>query len=224
MSLARAENEKLVFAVLVDTSGSNYDHAEAIRQAAMELFHGLSANNQEGYLITFGMRASATSRPISASEAQKMLGALKFYGGTALFEAIKATCETRLARAANPSTPRRVILLLSDGDDNSSRATLGQVENIALTEGVSIFSFSVLSQDSPTVDHVLNQLTQATGGKNIMDRDMVRGAKSLVSTVNSQWVVDLATPTSTGSQLHLLAITTSQKDVRISAPSRIPLP
>ncbi len=113
LSLRQADSEKLVFAVLVDTSRSNYDHADAIRQAALQFFEGLSANDQQGYLITFDLAASATTKPIGASQAQKMLAALKFQGATALFEAIEATCETRLARAGNPSTPRRVVLLLS---------------------------------------------------------------------------------------------------------------
>jgi Mg-chelatase subunit ChlD len=225
MSLARADNENLAFAVLVDTSGSNYEHADAIRQAAVELFQGLSANNQEGYLITFDGRAFATSNPISAPQAQKMLAVVKFYGPTALFETIKATCETKLARAANPSTPRRIILLLSDGDDNDSHTTLAQAESVVQKEGVSIFSLSIPSQESSrTAHHVLNQLTQATGGTNITDKDLLRGAKSLVGAVNAQWVVELAAPPNSASQLHHLIITSSQKDVRISAPSQIALP
>lgn len=225
MSLRQADNEKLAFAVLLDTSGSNYDHADGIRKAALELFQGLSANNQEGYLITFNVDASATSKPISASQAQKMLAALTFSGGTALFETIKATCETRLARAANPSTPRRVILLLSDGDDNYSHTTLAQAENVVQKEGVSIFSLSIPSQESsPTAGYVLKQLAQASGGVNIIDKDLLRGAKSLVGAVNAQWAVDLATPPYTSLHLHPLKIKSFQKGVIVSAPSQIALP
>lgn len=225
MSLEQANDENLAFAVLVDTSGSNRDHADNIKDAALEIFQGLSANNQEGYLITFNFGASATSKPISASQAQKMLAVLRFSGGTALFETIKATCETRLARAANPSTPPRVILLLSDGDDNYSHTTLAQAMNVALKEGVSIFSLSIPSKESsPTAGQVLKQLSQATGGVNIIDKDLLQGAKSLVGAVDAQWKVDLATPPYTGLQLHPLKIRSLQEGVMISAPSQIALP
>jgi Mg-chelatase subunit ChlD len=225
MSLEQADHENLAFAVLLDTSGSNWDHADGLRKAALEFFQDLSANNQEGYLITFNVIASATSKPISASQAQKMLAALRFSGGTALFEAIKATCNTRLARTANPSTPRRVILLLSDGDDNYSHTTLAQAENVAQQEGVSIFSLSIPSQESsPTAGYVLKQLAHATGGVNIIDKDLLRGAKSLVGAVNAQWELGLATPPYTTLQLHPLKITSFQEGVIVSAPSQIALP
>lgn len=224
LSLQRAENEKLVFAVLVDTSGSNYDHADAIRKAALELFQGLSDSNQEGYLVTFGVSASATTKSIRAARVQQMLAALKFYGGTALYETIKATCETRLSRAANPLASRRVILLLSDGDDNYSRATLAQAEGAAQTEGVSVFSLSIPSDDSPGAGHVLKQLTQATGGRIALDKDLVRSARSLVGLVRAQWAVDLAVPPHIDPKLHTLTITSSEKDIVVFAPTQVSLP
>ena len=139
-SVRSAKSDKLLFAVLVDASTSDTKQSNSIRESANRLFDRLSAGESQGYLVFFDVTARMSRRPLLPSEAREALAGLKFGGASAIFDAIAKTCATILSKRANPNPPRRIILLLSDGDDNQSHTYLQEAVQSAEKEGVSVFA------------------------------------------------------------------------------------
>ncbi|MGC1370672.1 MAG: hypothetical protein WA824_00915, partial [Candidatus Sulfotelmatobacter sp.] len=103
-----ALDEPLLFAVLVDVSGSDAAAANSVKEAAFQLFQHLAGAENQGYLVLFNQKVAVSRDPISASQAKKALGSVIFKGGTAVYDAIDPTCKQKLSRSGNPAKPRRV--------------------------------------------------------------------------------------------------------------------
>jgi VWFA-related protein len=230
-ALRSAKDDKLIFAVMVDVSASGAPRSQAIKDAAMRLFDGLSAQGGEGYIVVFSTSTGMSQHPILPSQARSSLDAITFNGGTALLDAVIQTSTTVLSRSANPATPRRAIFLLSDGDDNYSHATLTDAESAAQREGIAIFSLADPAQsregDSTAGqrgEDVLRSLSKETGGQGVFIHPLSDGASQLLQLMDHQWALDFIPPQSSGPRLHPLSIKSSQKGLEISAPTHIPLP
>jgi VWFA-related protein len=221
--LRAARSDALLFAVLVDTSNSNAAGAAMIRRAALQLFQSLSINGNRGYLVLFDVSVAISTQPLQVSQVQSVLDAAKFSGGTAVYDAIEQTCIQKLSRSGNPDAPRRVILLISDGEDNQSHVNRTAAEETAEKEGVAVFS--LITQSSlvgPRGEQFMKEVSQDTGGWAIADgRKPTDGVAPLLRAIEDQWVLSFVPAQSLDPKLHSLGIKTSQKDIHISAPAHI---
>jgi Mg-chelatase subunit ChlD len=222
-SLRSLKDEPLVFTLLIDASTSEGRDAESIRNAAKSIFQSLSNGGNKGYIGVFDVALRLSNRPLQNSEAQRALDGFKFGGATALYDAIGQTCTRALSRSGNPSAPRRLIILLSDGDDNQSHLQPAKAEEVADEQGVAIFSLTTES-DATKGGHFLRELANTTGGKVISSRKLEDGVTPLLNAIDNQWEVDLTIPENLDKKPHSLAIEDSQKGVRVSAPVHILLP
>ena len=89
-------------------------------------------------------------------------------GGTALWDAVKFAAE-KLGNRAEPRPVARVLVVVSDGDDNSSSATLKEAIGSALTGQVAVYTVSTRdlvdeSQGALLGDRALHTLSELTGG------------------------------------------------------------
>jgi VWFA-related protein len=93
------------------------------------------------------------------------LSALHSGGDTALFDAVVQVCE-KLAGGEGESPVARVLVVLSDGVDNSSKTTLDEAIECAQKRDITIYSVS--TNDSWLVqpgDAIMNRLGVETGGR-----------------------------------------------------------
>ena len=222
-SVRSVNDDPLLFAIVVDKSKSDVSRADSIKAAALELFQGLATGQNQGYLVMFNDEVATTQAPVSVAQAKKALDSAAFTGGTAVYDAIEITCRQRLSRSAN--TSRRVIFLISDGDDNASRVTRKEAEQSALEEGVSVFSVMTNpTGTNPTNgldgQQVLKEISQKTGGF-ATDADLRKAVSLLLTTMKAQWAVSLVSTQSADRKLHSIEIKCGQKDVRISAPTSV---
>jgi VWFA-related protein len=214
-----AKDDPLLFAVLVDVSKSDAASANSIKEAAFQLFQGLASAPNQGYLVLFNHRVAMSQVPLSVSQAKKALDVAIFDGGTAVYDAIEQTCKQKLGRAANPARSRRVIVLISDGEDNSSYVTHMKAEQAALEEGVSVFSVVTKGpMGGPHGEKFLNEISQRTGGL-ATDDDLKQAVPVSLAAIEAQWSVTVVPTRSADRKLHSMQIKCGQKDVRISAPS-----
>jgi Ca-activated chloride channel homolog len=221
-TLRAAKSDVLLFAVVVDTSRSDAGAAAFIKKAAFQLFQGLSTGGNQGYLVLFNASVATSSQPLQVSQAQSVLDAAKFGGGTAVYDAIEQTCIQKLSRSGNPDTPRRVILLISDGEDNLSHVTHTAAEETAEQEGVAVFSLITESSlAGPQGEHFMKEVSQDTGGRAISVKNPTDGVAPLLTAIEEQWALSFVPAQSLDQKLHSLGIKTSQKDIRISAPTHI---
>jgi Mg-chelatase subunit ChlD len=155
------------------------------------------------------------------SDVQKALDSAMFDGGTAVYDAIEQTCKQKLSRSGNPANARRVILLISDGEDNQSHVTHIKAEETALEEGVSVFSIVTRGpMGGPRGASFMKEVSQRTGGF-VTDKDLKRAVPILLAAIQAQWAVTVVPTTSPDRRLHSMHIKYAQKDVRISAPSEL---
>jgi VWFA-related protein len=86
-------------------------------------------------------------------------------GRTALYDALIAG----LARVAEGTRPRRVLVLISDGGDNASKATLDEVLSRARDSNVTIYTIGVFGRDDPDRNPgVLKTIAHTTGGERFL--------------------------------------------------------
>ena len=225
-TLRSAKNDVLLFAVVVDMSKSDSGSGDSIKKAALQIFQALSANGNQGYLALFNDRVAISDKPAQVSRVQKALDTARYGGGTAVFDAIQQTCTQKLSRAGNPDTPRRVIVLISDGDDNASQVTHTASEETAEKEGVAIFSLITESPfaERPRGAHVLKELSERTGGQAFGGKSPTAEVAPLLAAVEDQWALSFVPAQSLNPKLHVLAMKTAEKDIRISAPAHIFVP
>jgi len=225
-SLRSANADKMLFALLVDTSTSEAKQAASIRETALQLFQGLSEGGNEGYLVIFDHLVSASKKPVQLSEARQTLGSLKFGGGTALLDAIAGTCTRILSKSLNPETPRRAIFMLTDGEDNSSHINHSKAEEIAEGEGVAIFSLQtgttgMSSSEAHRAFDFLKEASLRTGGQAFQTKKVEEGIPLLLKAVHEQWILAVVPNQPADRKSHTLTIENSEKSVEVSAPTLI---
>jgi VWFA-related protein len=159
------DDEPVSLGLLIDLSGSMRQKlAEVIIAAGA--FARSSNPADELFMVTFNQQVheSRGGRPIQAADAQELdeeLRALKAVGETALYDGLMAGLD-RMERSAHA---RKILLLISDGGDNASDATLAQVLERARRDNVAIYTIglfdAIASDRNPKV---LQELARATGG------------------------------------------------------------
>jgi len=215
--LRSAKDDPLLFAVLVDISRSDAATAISTKEAAFQLFESLANAQNQGYLVLFNGNITTSQSPISVSQAKTTLDSATFGGGTAVYDAIERTCRQKLGRSGNPA--RRIIILISDGEDNQSHVTHVQAEQTALEEGVSVFSVVTKGpMGGPQGEKFLKEISQMTGGL-ATDKDLKHAVPVSIAAIEAQWAITVVPTQSADRKLHLMQTKCAQKEVRISAPS-----
>jgi VWFA-related protein len=239
-ALRPAGPDKLLFALVVDTSTTDTVVAREIRDAAIQIFQSLAAQGDQGYVVAFTTPVAMTNNPVDAAEAQRRLNAMLFGGGSSLYDAVSDSCTMLLSRAANPASPRRAIILISAGNDDQSRASRSAAIESAQREGIAVFSIdtevsvshfdhweSIVVDSGPGINPgtlFLRDLSHSTGGQAWYEATVRQSIEPLLAALHRQWALDLAPTPARDGKLHALSVRSSQKDLEFYAPTRIPLP
>jgi VWFA-related protein len=87
-------------------------------------------------------------------------------GGTAVWDIVYNVCREKLGKLDEPYAVRRVIVLISDGDDNQSRVTRQEAIEMAQRSEVIVYAISTnISNSVSRGDKSLTELAEATGGR-----------------------------------------------------------
>ena len=158
----------LTIAMLMDTSQSVAPKLKFEQDAAISFFQSIMREKDRAMLVSFDSDVSLlqdfTNDPNKMAREIKKLRAA---GGTALYDAIYRVCDEKLIR----ETGRKAIIILSDGDDESSKASLHQATEMALRAETLIFAISVSKGGFFGVggakegDTVLKEISTETGGR-----------------------------------------------------------
>jgi len=164
----RETNLPLTLSLLVDTSQSVAPKLKFEQEAAISFFQSVLKDKDRAMLVEFDSGVTLvqdfTNDPNKMS---KQIKSLRAAGGTALYDAIYLACDEKLIR----ETGRKAIVILSDGEDQSSKLTFDQALEMALKAEATIFSISVNRGgffgvgDTRNGDRVLKQLADETGGR-----------------------------------------------------------
>jgi VWFA-related protein len=157
----------LRLALLVDTSGSVQSRFKFEKQAASKLVQKVVSNPSDlGFVAGFSnditVTQDFTADPVKISTG---LEQLKNGGGTRLFDSVSLAC-WKLAKYPDRERVARVLVVLSDGEDNSSHRTLKQSIQDAEATGVTVYMVSTKEGNGPKTDadKVLEALAERSGG------------------------------------------------------------
>ena len=163
------QSQPIVIGFLIDQSNGMKIHWEKYKDAATELMLHLLPGEKRfsGYLITYSNEAELVADTNSDSEKMvEKLRKMKPGGGSALFDAVYMACTSRRTVQGEPYEPRRIIVIIGDGHDTSSKKNLKEVLEIAQRNLVTIYAMSTVAFGFHTdAEDNLTQLAERTGGK-----------------------------------------------------------
>ena len=164
----RHEDLPVSLGLLIDSSGSMYDKRTAVDKAAVD-FVRLSNPQDEEFLVDFSWEAFIDQDfTNNIDKLQQGLSFIKSSGGTAIYDALVASADYL---AKNAKHPKQVLLVVTDGEDNASSATLEQtIRRIQDLDGPVIYCVGLLfgedtdKRESRHARRVLETLAEQTGG------------------------------------------------------------
>ena len=163
------EDAPLSVGLVFDTSGSMGDKLRTSRQAALRFLTTMNSQD-EAFLIQFSDHAELKVDFTNQSEEiQNSLTTVQPGGLTAMLDA----AELALRQMKKAKNPRKAILIISDGGDNSSKYTAAQIESLVREADVQVYAMGifepaiipVLSQEEISGPRLLSQLAEQTGGR-----------------------------------------------------------
>jgi len=168
--------------LLIDTSGSVEDRFGFEKRAASKFLEKvLNGTSDLGFVAGFSHETTVT-QDFTAERGALGTGVEKLSngGGTALFDAVSLAC-WKLSAYPERERVARVLVVLSDGEDNSSHRSLKQAIEDAETKGVTIYTLSTSQDIGPKTDadRVLQVLAARSGGESMFPVDIISLNKSL---------------------------------------------
>ena len=165
----------LRLALLIDTSGSVNERFSFEKRAATAFVKNvLSGPSDLGFIAGFSNQPTVT-QDFTSDQIQLASGIEKLanQGGTALFDAASFACR-KLAEYPDGDRVARVLVILSDGEDNSSHSTLKQALEVAERTGVTVYAISTKEGmgDKTDADRILEALAERSGGEAMFPHDM----------------------------------------------------
>jgi VWFA-related protein len=161
--------------VIIDNSASMGPKIGEV-VAATNAFAKSSHPEDELFTLSFNDRVQEAHEPLTtrpfllASDVAALehtVSSLRPEGRTALYDAVMAG----LDRLDEGSRSRKVLIVMSDGGDNASRATIDQVLERARRSGATIYTIGLFDPDDPDANPgVLKSLARATGGERYLPR------------------------------------------------------
>jgi Ca-activated chloride channel family protein len=176
---SRQSDLPLRIGMLLDTSNSIRDRIKFEQDAANNfLFSVLRRGKDEAFVMTFDDEPQVVQAftPDTGKLRDQILRT-RAGGGTAVYDAIYQACEQELSHPPRPpgdqpDVVRRVMILISDGDDNLSTHTRAEAIEMAQRSSVVIYTISTSTQwvtlDDPSKDRTGNRKYHLTDGDKIL--------------------------------------------------------
>jgi Ca-activated chloride channel family protein len=158
--------------IVFDVSGSMKGKLDRARDA-LKAFIQTSHSDDDFFLVGFNQRANLLAEFTDGDSLANKLTLVDPKGQTALYDAAYLGIE----KAKQGRHSRHALLLISDGQDNSSRYTYGELRKLLKEAGVQIYCIGIVEIGGGaggTLDMqgqaILEEIAQTTGGKAFFPR------------------------------------------------------
>lgn len=172
IKLFKREDVPVSIGILVDNSGSMRTKRNAVTKAVVNLVQA-SNPNDEVFIVNFNdepyLDQDYTNNVASMREA---LERVDTRGGTALYDAVYAAAD-HLAKGAK--LEKKVLLVVTDGEDNESRMSLEQaIRAVQNDQGPTIYTIGILGEEGKQrrAKRALESLSTQTGGVAFFPRNL----------------------------------------------------
>jgi Ca-activated chloride channel homolog len=160
----------LRFGLIIDTSNSVTDRFQFEQKAAAKFLETVLTHKEDLAFVIGVNNSVLVVQDFTADHTliARAVSALAPGGGTALWDAV-AFASDKLAKRPEIRPVARILVVISDGEDNSSKLTLKQAIAKAQQGEVAIYTVSTRDQsrEAPRAligDHALKTLSELTGG------------------------------------------------------------
>ena len=189
----RHEDIPVSLGIVIDGSGSMLPKLPRVEAAALALVH---ESNQEDEVFVVNFNDQAFLDVPFTNDIHKMeqgLGRIDARGGTAMRDAIKMSLDYCRGAATKE---KRVLLVITDGNDNASRSSLDRIVRQAQQSESVIYAIGLFSQekraDAAQAKQALKELTSATGGLVFYPNDVAEVqqlAVEIARDIRSQYLI-----------------------------------
>jgi VWFA-related protein len=195
VSFTQQTNLPLRIGIMLDTSSSIRTRFKFEQDSALDFFlqvlHPGDRAFVEGFDITTDLTQDYTNNIDALNQGIRKL---RPGGGTALFDSLYHTCQQQMLTLKENTPVRKAIILVSDGDDNYSRAL--ESDAIKMCQRAETIVYTISTDTSPTRgkgSDVLQTISDATGGRTFFpDRleDVALGFKDIEEELRSQYSLE----------------------------------
>lgn len=231
--------------MVLDTSNSIRERLKFEQDAAIDfLFNALRRGKDQAFLMTFDDGPQIIKDFTGdGGDLRDTILKQRAGGGTSLYDAVYAASDHLLKNSPLPPGPnsdvRRVLVVISDGDDNSSNRSRGESVEMSQRAGVIIYSISTSTEwvsaedekdpskrisrkyEKNEGDKVLEQLAQETGGRAFFPYkvdDLGQSFLDIGDELRHQYALAYSPAgRSADGKYHTIRIQTDRKDVLVRA-------
>ncbi len=198
LKLFRREDVPVSMGIIIDNSGSMRDKRQKVAAASMAL---VKASNPQDEMFIVNFNDDAYLDQTFTADSKKLETALERIdsrGGTAMRDAISTSIDYL---KTNGKRDKKVLLVVTDGNDNTSNVTLEQLVRKARESEVLIYCIGLLNEEEPReakkAKRALKDLAEASGGLDYYPKDLAevdRIAPEVAHELRNQYILGY-TPT-----------------------------
>ena len=209
--------------VLLDISDSMYGRRIEEARAAVDRFLlELLDPGDEFFVLAFNHQPHIlTGWTNTPTVVRRSMETLRPSGGTAAYDAVIAA----MPLVARRNRERAALLLISDGADTASTATIREVRAALLRSDAFVYAIAIDSPEPQPINtrvnaNTLRDITDDSGGRTELVRttaDLVAATSRIAEELNSQYVLGYTSPRGADGQYHSIRVRVQGSDYRVRA-------
>jgi len=216
-NLLRGADLPLELGVLIDASNSQRsvhldDTLKAMKQFVDEIIRG---PEDRVFFLKFDAIGQATGW-LKKEQLQGTTIKVGIGGGTAIYDALAMASKQRMGPRDWRKPTRRVLVLISDGEDNLSHITRDVAASDALTAGAVIFTINTDSSGrSYRGEKIMENFAKLTGGESfsqVSSKDMPKVFASVEELLDGMYYLSYVPPDASKSAAHEVEVKPASKE------------
>jgi Ca-activated chloride channel homolog len=209
--------------VLLDISDSMFGRRIQDARAAVDRFlFDLLDPEDEFFLMAFNHKPRGlTAWTRERDEIRRVLDGLRPTGGTAIYDAIFEALPILERRTRE----RAALLIISDGADTASNATVREVRSALLRSDTFVYAIAIDSADPKAINarvnvEALRDITSQSGGRTEVvhnSADLADATARIADELNSQYLIGYTSPKGADGAYHSIRVKVAGTDYRVRA-------
>lgn len=192
LRFSQQTNLPLRVGIMLDTSSSIRQRFQFEQDSAIEFLLQILHRNDRAFVEGFDIETDmAQGFTNNIDLLNQGIRKLRPGGGTALYDALYKTCRDQMLTLKEDGAVRRALIVVSDGDDNYSRAQ--QSDAIKMCQRAETIVYTISTNVSPSKDkgdEILRTISEATGGMAFFPvkiEDVATGFRNIQEELRSQY-------------------------------------
>jgi VWFA-related protein len=165
LKMFRREDIPVSLGLVIDNSGSMKDKRQKVEAAALQLVKASNPQDQ-AFIVNFNDEAYLDCAfTNSIPKLEEGIARIDSRGGTAMRDAISMSIDYL---KENAKLDKKIVFVVTDGDDNMSSIALEQLVQKAQQSEVLIYAIGLLNEEdrrlAKRAERAINTITEASGG------------------------------------------------------------